>query len=110
MQGTVQQRFVVRAVQLECKCQQHECSQQASAIQLLESAADRRRMEERRLEHDFWDVAREALGMHTYSLTTRGTCYREEHRRCTHRSACRRGLDVACAGALGVLVHTSQHL
>ncbi len=41
---------------------QHECSRQASAIQLLESAADRRRMEERRSEHDFWDVAREALG------------------------------------------------
>ena len=63
MQGVVQQQFVVRAVQLECKCMQHECSRQASAIQLLESAADQRRMEERRLQHDFWDVAREALGM-----------------------------------------------
>lgn len=63
MQGVVQQQFVVRAVQLECKCMQHECSRQASAIQLLEAAADRRRMEERRLQHDFWDMAREALGM-----------------------------------------------
>lgn len=62
MQGVVQQQFVVRAVQLECTCMQHECSRQGSAIQLLESAADRRRMEERRLQHDFWDVAREALG------------------------------------------------
>ncbi len=63
MQGVVQQQFVVRAVQLECKCMQHESSRQASAIQMLEAAADRRRMEERRLQHDFWDVAREALGM-----------------------------------------------
>ena len=62
MQGMVQQQSVVRAVQLECRCMQHECSRQASAIQLLESAADRHRMQERRLEHDFWDVAREALG------------------------------------------------
>ncbi len=68
MRGMVQQQFVVRAVQLECKCMQHECSRQASAIQLLEAAADRRRMEERRLQHDFWDVAREALGMIVMSL------------------------------------------
>ena len=62
LQGAVQQQHVVRAVRLECKCMQHECSRQASAIQLLETAADRRRMQERRLEHDFWDVAREILG------------------------------------------------
>jgi len=68
MQGVVQQQFVVRAVQLECKCMQHECSRQASAIQLLESAADQRRMKERRLQHDFWDVAREALGMMSLSM------------------------------------------
>ena len=68
MQGVVQQQFVVRAVQLECKCMQHECSRQASAIQLLEAAADRRRMEERRLQHDFWDVAREALGMTSLNM------------------------------------------
>ena len=68
MQGVVQQQFVVRAVQLECKCMQHECSRQASAIPLLESAADQRRMKERRLQHDFWDVAREALGMMSLSM------------------------------------------
>ena len=62
MQGVVQQQHVVRALQLECKCMQHECSRQAAAIQILETAADRRRMQERRLEHNFWDVAREALG------------------------------------------------
>ena len=60
----VQPQRMVRAVQLECRCLQHECSRQAAAIQLLEAAADRRRMQERRLEHDFWEVAREALGEH----------------------------------------------
>lgn len=53
---------VARAVQTECKCMQHEASRQASAMQLLESVADKRRMEERSLEHDFWESAREALG------------------------------------------------
>ena len=62
LQGAVQQQGVVRAVQLECRCMQHECSRQAAAIQLLESAADTRRMQERQQEHHFWDVAREALG------------------------------------------------
>ena len=62
----VQQQYVVRAVQLECRCMQHECTRQAAAIQLLEAAADRRRMQERQQEHHFWDVAREALGKLAY--------------------------------------------
>ena len=62
MQGMVQQQYVAKAVQTECKAMQHEASRQASAMQLLESAADKRRMEERSLEHDFWESAREALG------------------------------------------------
>lgn len=62
LQGMVQQQYVVKAVQTECKVMQHEASRQASAMQLLESAADKRRMEERSLEHDFWESAREALG------------------------------------------------
>lgn len=61
-QGGEEQQGVVRAVQLECRCMQHECSRQAEAIQLLETAADKRRMQERQQEHDFWDIAREALG------------------------------------------------
>ncbi|KAL0021859.1 hypothetical protein WJX77_009077 [Trebouxia sp. C0004] len=76
---TQTQQFVVRAVQLECKCMQHECSRQASAIQLLESAADRRRMEERRLQHDFWDVAREALGVLCASERSRRAAARVAH-------------------------------
>ncbi|DBA78126.1 TPA: hypothetical protein ACH3X2_008097 [Trebouxia sp. C0005] len=79
MQGVVQQQFVVRAVQLECTCMQHECSRQGSAIQLLESAADRRRMEERRLQHDFWDVAREALGVLCASERSRRAAARVAH-------------------------------
>ena len=62
VQGLVQQQAVVHGVQVECKCMQHECARQGCAIQLLESAADRRRLEERSAEHDFWEVAREALG------------------------------------------------
>ena len=58
----VQQHNVVEAVKTECRCMQHEASRQASAMQLLESIADKRRMEERSLEHDFWESAREALG------------------------------------------------
>ena len=61
-QGGEQQQGVVRAVQLECGCMQHECSRQAEAIQLLEAAADKRRMQERQQEHHFWDISREALG------------------------------------------------
>ena len=67
LQGVVQQQCVVRAVQLECRSMQHECSRQAAAIQLLESAADRRRMQERQQEHHFWDVAREVLGKLTHN-------------------------------------------
>ena len=78
MQGVVQQQFVVRAVQLECKCMQHECSRQGSAIQLLEAAADRRRMEERGLQHDFWDVAREALGTIIMSLNMQRACLQHD--------------------------------
>lgn len=62
VQDGEQHQGVVRAVQLECRCMQHECSRQAEAIQLLEAAANQRRMQERQQEHDFWDVAREALG------------------------------------------------
>ena len=73
MQGVVQQQHVVRALQLECKCMHRECSRQAAAIQILESAADRRRMQERRQEHNFWDVAREALGtIHVLMTTCQG--------------------------------------
>ena len=67
-QGGEQQQGVVRAVQLECRCMQHECSRQAEAIQLLEAAADQRRMQERQQEHHFWDIAREALGKSAISL------------------------------------------
>ena len=67
-QGAEQQQGVVRAVQLECRCMQHECSRQAEAIQLLEAAANQRRMQERQQEHHFWDIAREALGKSAIAL------------------------------------------
>ena len=63
VQQLMQQQRTVRAVQLECKCMQHECARQAAAIQLLETAADRRRMHERRLQRDFRELATEALGL-----------------------------------------------
>ncbi|KAL3142038.1 hypothetical protein ABBQ32_004670 [Trebouxia sp. C0010 RCD-2024] len=85
LQGGEQQQGVVRAVQLECGCMQHECSRQAEAIQLLEAAADKRRMQERQQEHHFWDISREALGK---SWTATGVlCASERSRRAAARVA-----------------------
>lgn len=62
MQGMVHQQEVVRAVQIECRLMQQAASRQASAMQLLESKAGKRRMEERGLEHHFWEASRQSLG------------------------------------------------
>ena len=62
VQALVQQQLVVRAVQMECRLMQQEASRQASAMQLLESMADKHRMKERSLEHHFWEASRQSLG------------------------------------------------
>lgn len=88
----VRQQDVVKAVQIECRCMQHEAARQASAMQLLESMADRRQVEERNLEHDSWESAREALGKFGLVLLLTQM------------------LAAACSFCLGWCIHTGVHV